>query len=283
MIEAALDWEMYEKVTKYIYQTLGEKAGVKIIGHGKDCKVEGKSGVKHQIDVLASHSDGIHNYTTAIECKYWKDNVSKDTIMKVAAIIEDAKIDKGVIVSKQGYTPDAIEFAKYKNIGLVELREMQEQDWEGRPSITMLKSTVRRPEIIKIKILPSLFNRASVDQENIQTDKLTLILYSGETVSIEKYLDEFKKELHHHPIGKIIDKRISLPLSRLINAASGNILYIDGFIIKGKLTELPGLKFYPIDEVWLLMKSIFEEKSFTISKKGIIREDGKDVSIGFKS
>jgi hypothetical protein len=65
-----MDWETYEETTKYIYETLGEQVSIKIVGHGRKFKVEGKSGVKHQIDVLTSHSDGIHEYLTAIECKY---------------------------------------------------------------------------------------------------------------------------------------------------------------------------------------------------------------------
>lgn len=246
MTETELDWEVYEKVTKYIYQNLGEKAGVKILGHGKDCKVLGKSGVQHQIDVLTSHSDGIHTYKTAIECKYWKDNVNKDIIMKVVAIIEDARLNKGVIVSKQGYTPDAITFAKYKNIGLVELREMQEEDWEGRLRIFDMKSTVRRPEIIEVTILPSLFNKSDIEQEQIQIDTLKLIINTGETVSIEKYLTEFKKELHNYPLEKVIDKRVLFPMSKLVNSKSDKTLFIDGFILKGKLTELPGPKFFQL-------------------------------------
>ena len=47
-----LDWKTYESITKYIYETLGEKSGVKIKGYGNRCKVPGKSGVIHQIDVL---------------------------------------------------------------------------------------------------------------------------------------------------------------------------------------------------------------------------------------
>ena len=34
-----------------------------------------------------------------------------------------------------------------------------------------------------------------------------------------------------------------------------------------------GIKFHPVDEIWLIMKSIFEGKTFTISKKGIIKQD----------
>src|SRR5262245_3150377 len=125
-----MDWLYYENITKYIYESLGKRTGVKIEGHGPSCRVKGRSGVEHQIDVLASHSDGIHSYRTAIECKYWKDKVDKDIVMKVVNIIEDAGIDKGVIVSKNGFTEDGISFARYKNISLVELRETGKGDEE---------------------------------------------------------------------------------------------------------------------------------------------------------
>ncbi|MBK8042618.1 MAG: hypothetical protein IPK21_08105 [Haliscomenobacter sp.] len=72
-----MDWKEYEEITKYVYETLGNAAGTKIVGHGRTCKVEGKSGVSHQIDILTSHSDGVHNYRTAIECKYWDKKLIK--------------------------------------------------------------------------------------------------------------------------------------------------------------------------------------------------------------
>jgi len=71
-----MDWKTYEKLTKDIYERLGQKAGVKIVGWGNDLKVKGHSGVEHQIDVLTSHSDGIHSYLTDIECKYWKEKIN---------------------------------------------------------------------------------------------------------------------------------------------------------------------------------------------------------------
>jgi hypothetical protein len=114
----SLDWKKYEAIAKYIYETLGKQSGVKIKGYGSNCWVTGKSGVAHQIDILATHSDGIHEYQTAIECKYWKEKINKDIVMKVYDITEDAGLNKGVIVSRSGFTQDGIEYAKYRNIGL---------------------------------------------------------------------------------------------------------------------------------------------------------------------
>ena len=107
-----MDWKEYEEITKYIYETLGNAAGTKIVGYGGTCKVKGKSGVSHQIDVLASHSDGVHNYRTAIECKYWDKKINKEIVMKIAEIVEDSGINKGVVVSKMGFTEDGISYAK---------------------------------------------------------------------------------------------------------------------------------------------------------------------------
>lgn len=53
---------------------------------GNSCKVIGRSNIQHQIDVLTIHSDGIHSYGTAIECKYWNKKIDKDIVMKLSSI-----------------------------------------------------------------------------------------------------------------------------------------------------------------------------------------------------
>ena len=126
-----LDWKTYESITKYIYENLGRQAGVKVTGYGQNCKVTGRSGVPHQIDVLKTPSDGVHSYDTAIECKYWKQKVNKDTVMKLSSIMEDANISKGIIVTRSGFTKDDEDYAKFKNIGLVALREWNTSDQDA--------------------------------------------------------------------------------------------------------------------------------------------------------
>jgi hypothetical protein len=89
-----MEWKEYEEITKHIYETIGKQNVVEIIGYGNTCKVKGKSGLEHQVDVLTTHSDGLHSYKTAIECKYWDKSINKDIVMKVAEIVEDAHINK---------------------------------------------------------------------------------------------------------------------------------------------------------------------------------------------
>ncbi|MDE0152645.1 MAG: restriction endonuclease [Gammaproteobacteria bacterium] len=125
-----MEWQSYEELVKNIYQELGKATGVQIECWGSTCKVLGQSGVSHQIDILTSHSDGIHTYKTAIECKFWDKKISKDVVFKLSEILTDAKLDKGVVVSKSGFTESAKAIANTKNIKLVQLREPVAADWD---------------------------------------------------------------------------------------------------------------------------------------------------------
>ena len=151
-----LDWKTYESITKYIYETLGRKSGVKIEGYGNSCKVCGKSGVSHQIDVLTSLSNGINTYKTAIECKYWKKKINKDIVMKLSETISDTGINKGIIVSKSGFTKAGKEYAKHKGIELIELREIDEKEDFKEINIgeveLQIRTVINRPEILNIDI-----------------------------------------------------------------------------------------------------------------------------------
>lgn len=280
MSENSFDWKVYESITKYIYETLGKEFGVKVIGYGNDCKVLGKSGVEHQIDVLTSHSDGMHSYRTAIECKYWKDKVNKDIIMKVSKIIEDAGIEKGIIVSKNGFTEDTIAFAKYCNIGLVELREIQENDTESKKEFEIgtleinVKTTIRRPEILKAVI--EHIGKPQIETQKINIYNSSVKLASGEQIPFMNYISEFQDYLHsYNKPFEIVTYRYNIPTGSLIDNTGRPTLNIVGITFTGMLKKIDSNSktlLSIVDEVWLIMKSIFDERRFSISKTGIITE-----------
>lgn len=276
----SLDWKKYEAIAKYIYETLGKQSGVKIKGYGSNCWITGKSGVAHQIDILTTHSDGIHEYQTAIECKYWKEKINKDIVMKVSDITEDAGLNKGVIVSRSGFTPDGIEYAKYRNIGLVELREIEEKDLEGKSTnfdIGILevhtKCIIHRPEILNIEI-------DSV--ENIQIEKEfwkngTIVMCpNGDQVPFANYIKEFQNELHlQDKLSQTITKCYEIPGGRLINEQTNSSVNFTEIIFTGMLKKIDkssNVRFKIVDKVWLIMKSIFEKRTYTFSESGIITE-----------
>lgn len=268
-----MDWKEYEQVTRQIYETIGKDKGVTIQCHGNTCKVKGKSGVEHQIDVLTNHSDGLHSYKTAIECKYWDKNVDKDIVMKVAEIVEDAGLNKGVIVSKNGFTPDCISFAQYKKIGLVELREIEEADWEGRIKTIVIEMNMLIPQINNFQVIISE-PQPEFDITHGPINRFEIVNQNGTKDEISKYIKEFNGELCKKNENETLDKIVKLDAGAKLRYIPDNKeIPIQGFKISGIL--LVGKEKIEIkgqDHVWLIMKSIFENKRYSISKYGEITE-----------
>ena len=269
-----MDWKEYEQITKYIYEILGKKAGVEIECYGNNCKIKGKSGIFHQIDVLTKHSDGLHTYRTGIECKYWDKNINKDIIMKVAEIVEDAKLNKGIIVSKLGFTKDAIDYAKYKNIGLVELREMTEKDWEGRIKDIFVDINMLLPEIKKLELIFVEGSQPTIPEGRTRIDLLEIHKDNGDIEKFEKYVNDFNDELSRKSENEEFSKTYILNNDEhLVYTLTNEILPIQGFKFTGVLRIAKSkIEIKGEEHIWLIMKSIFENKTFTISKNKEIKQ-----------
>lgn len=281
--ERNLDWKIYESITKYIYETLGKEFGVKIEGHGSSCKVIGKSGIEHQIDVLTSLTDGVHTYFTAIECKYWKEKVNKDIVMKLAEIIQDSGINKGIIVCRNGFTQDGIDYAKHKNIELVELRELEENDLNENPKEIYIgdlelhiKTSIKRTEILNIDIGDNryieiksefdYFNYLVIQEDQSQKPLIT-------------YITKFRNDVNpQNEKTEKLTKHYKIPNGVIYNIETKEIFKINGITFTGQLRKIDdnkNIKFTLVDEVWLIMKSIFNERIFTFTESGLIKENKK--------
>lgn len=81
-------------------------------------KKEGKSGGIHEIDVFVRKTDGIMEFTLAVECKAWSTPVEKDIVSKLSMILMDTGINKGIIVSLQGWRSGAEKAAEQEKIEL---------------------------------------------------------------------------------------------------------------------------------------------------------------------
>lgn len=266
-----MDWKNYEEVVRYIYEQLGKATRVRVICSGSNCKVTGKSGIEHQIDVLTEHTDGLHAYRTAIECKYWADKVQKDTVAKLAEILEDAKIEKGVIVSKTGFTPDAVSFAKYKNISIVELREPTDDDWKGRIKDICITMHIETPHITDVEIIQSSVNQG------------TPLKVTAMSSDIIFETQEKRRSLH-----ELIDGELRNRQSKGFDTTNHEVAFPDGTVlrIEGQSFVAPvhavrfkvtttrhehKIDIRGADYVSMIMHSIFEDKRFIIDKSGQIR------------
>jgi hypothetical protein len=74
--------------------------------HGYACRrnalLDGRSGGRHEVDVLAETSDGVTAYRLAVECKARHRPIENDVVAKLAFVVADLGLHKGIVVSLAG-------------------------------------------------------------------------------------------------------------------------------------------------------------------------------------
>ncbi|MGE9313206.1 restriction endonuclease [Niabella sp. CJ426] len=274
-----LDWKKYEQITKYIYGILGQRYGIKIRGYGKDCKVRGKSGVEHQIDVLTEQSDSRGLHLTAIECKFLNQKVTKETVMKLHSEMQDAEIESGIIVCKSGFTKDTLAYAEHVGIKLVEFREAAVKDMNVEKTMNVgvlairTKAIIRRPIITRI----DLGSEQIIDEHEIMAMHYSTVLISeGKKVPFKNYMMSFSEELHRQPLLQTTSREYQ-PVIGKIERGNNNDIIIEKISFAGFLIEIDASvnrSFRLTDQVWMIMKEIFDKKSYLLSENGMIYDVG---------
>ena len=271
-----LDWQEYEEVTKYIYQNLGAKEGIQIKGYGKDCKLDGKSGVKHQVDVLTQQFNGQSWLLTAIECKFLKKKVTKETVMKLHAIMDDCGVSSGIIVSKEGFTKDTLTYAEHMGVKLVRLWEADQTDLKNGHEIRFgelhlgINSTLSRPIITCIDLgKVVLTNR----EEIMAMDYTTMRQANGRLVNFKDCLKLFRDSLHEEVPLKEVTKTYEVIQGKMIWKYNGEEIEVEKIIFTGfliKHNDSSKVIFDLVDRVWLIMNEIFDKRRITLSKSGMM-------------
>lgn len=270
-----LNWKTYESITKYIYETLGSEFNIQILGYGNNCRIKGRSGVKHQIDVLTFNF--VNKFRTAIECKYWNKKINKDIVMKLCVIINDAAIQEGIIVSKEGFTKDAEKLANFYGIKLVQLRELNEKDSDLQSKkIDLFKFKqqsyieIKRPTISQITVLNEDYEKIELTNANQDS---TYIEDNNNSLRLFDWVKKFNDFVHENKSSQELTKNYNLNGGFLMMA--GNKIPITSISFTGYLKTINETKnnlFTVQDDVWLIMKKLFENKRFLITEAGLIIE-----------
>jgi len=269
-----LDWEQYEFITKYIYETLGGY-NITIEGWGRDCKIKGESGVTHQIDVLTSETDNTGTFRTAIECKYLNKKVNKDIVMKLSEIINDAGIHRGIIVSKSGFTQDAEQFAEHRNILIVQLKEAGKEYPEQQRELHLFDLGIniginrRRPVVTNIFATDIENNIITLHEQ----DQYYIFLKhaNGKITNLFDEIMIFKNYVNEQDPSVTVTKEYSHNQCLLCFPTS--VHQIKCITYTGLLTVRDTNErkvFSIIDKVWMVMEKIFEQQTFVLSEGGII-------------
>lgn len=79
------------------------------------------------VDVYAVDQDAALPNAVIVECKYWRRKVSKSVVHSVRSVVADAGANTGLIVSRAGFQPGAVQAAKFTNVRLMTWSEFQRQ------------------------------------------------------------------------------------------------------------------------------------------------------------
>jgi hypothetical protein len=124
---------------------------------------EGRSGGRHEIDVLAEKSDALTTFRVAVECKAWQHPIDKDVVSKLDYVVRDLGLNKGIIVALAGWRSGAERTARDLGVelwGPDELRRHLGESAVGelgvRPSVAIASVTWGYP----FAVAPELAERA---------------------------------------------------------------------------------------------------------------------------
>ena len=105
----------YEEMVLSVYRILCNDASFTDVRH--NVKLKGPDG-ERQIDVLVVHDHANVRYLTVIECKDFRGKVNVTYIDSFASKLIDIKANKGILVSRRGFTKTAVQKAKRLGIEL---------------------------------------------------------------------------------------------------------------------------------------------------------------------
>ena len=265
-----MDYKEFEAATAALYQALGEGHGIEIECYGATCRVKGQSGATYQIDVLAKQSNGLQTIRTAVECKHWKRKVGQRVVSELVGVIADANIEKGAIVSKEGFTSGAMAVAKGSNISLVEMREPNDKDWEGK---------IKEVRFIINRSIPNFYDIELVQPSEPGGESVKYSLVGQNTLVVEPGKEPVTlDEIANNAISKGVapDELIE------VHFPPGTALQIVGFDKTGRIdafrfkvrysTQRVEDVFDAADRIRLIVKEVFEGRQFTVGRDGVVRE-----------
>jgi hypothetical protein len=132
----------YEILAAFVFKALEEQDTVI-----HDLRLTGESDVAHQIDALVERN-GVQR-RMLIECKDFDisgEKIGLDIIRNFRSVLEDTKADEGVVVTCNGFTTDALKYAKAKGIKLLVLRAFEQADMAGRIKTVVVNLHVLAPK-----------------------------------------------------------------------------------------------------------------------------------------
>jgi len=124
----------------------------------------GRSGGRHEIDVLAEKSDALTTYQLAVECKAHEQPIEKDVISKLDYIMRDTGLNKGIVVSLMGCRLGAEQAARELGIDLWGPAELQQHLGPSATATLRVSAPLRLARGFPMRADPATARVLGVDQ-----------------------------------------------------------------------------------------------------------------------
>jgi hypothetical protein len=144
----------------------------------RNAKLTGRSGVEHQIDVLAEYRAPLHVSKIIVECKAYDKPIDKNIVMKLIHEVGDLGADRGILVTTSYFTPDAVSTAEGYNIELWDgaklsefLKDIPIEEVSVPGNAFYVKSSIPAEEAIRVvdKVLTGLFGKKGSIESSFMT------------------------------------------------------------------------------------------------------------------
>lgn len=113
----------FESFVHYVYSSIISLEDNSVLV-SKNAVITGRSGAKHEIDVYYEFTKANIVHRVAIECKDYKNPVSKGRVTEFYGKISDIDNLTGVIVTRVGYQSGAKEFAEHYGIKILTIDDL---------------------------------------------------------------------------------------------------------------------------------------------------------------
>lgn len=111
-----MNWSEYQEQAANFFSSLGLTTNI-------EHKVEGVRG-SHAVDVYVTGSYSGIVFNWVVECKAWKNNIPKEKVMALAAIVQDVGADRGFLLSEVGFQSGAIRASRTSNVTLTSIADL---------------------------------------------------------------------------------------------------------------------------------------------------------------
>lgn len=132
------EWDDYQEEVAEFFRSIGLEASTNVTLKGVH--------TSHDIDVVVRSNHVGFDLLWLVECKRWKDAVSKLHVLALRQIVSDLGADRGILMAESGYQRGAREAAQLTNVQVTSLAELKltASDALGKARLRIIQDRVDR-------------------------------------------------------------------------------------------------------------------------------------------